>query len=90
MCNMPVVLQEILKALIGFLDVAGLYFALTQLTYRNISQTHKFQAIGLGKLQTMILLVILNHGCSLPCWSHTSGYYAAYVHLGKLSILQKE
>ncbi|KAL2623357.1 hypothetical protein R1flu_003562 [Riccia fluitans] len=40
--------QEVLKALIGFLDVAGLYFALTQLTYRNISQTHKFQAVGLG------------------------------------------
>lgn len=40
--------QEFLKALIGFLDVAGLYFALTQLTYRNISQNHKFQAIGLG------------------------------------------
>jgi hypothetical protein len=42
------VLQELLKALIGFLDVAGLYFALTQLTYRNISQNHKFQAVGLG------------------------------------------
>ncbi|CAM6088322.1 unnamed protein product [Calypogeia fissa] len=40
--------QELLKALIGFLDVLGLYFALTQLTYRNISQTHKFQAVGLG------------------------------------------
>ncbi|KAH8943698.1 hypothetical protein BDL97_13G067200 [Sphagnum fallax] len=40
--------QELLKALIGFLDVAGLYFALTQLTYRNISQNHKFQAVGLG------------------------------------------
>ncbi|EFJ04534.1 hypothetical protein SELMODRAFT_169883 [Selaginella moellendorffii] len=40
--------QEMLKALIGFLDVAGMYFALTQLTYRNISQNHKFQAIGLG------------------------------------------
>ncbi|XP_038898616.1 transmembrane protein 147 [Benincasa hispida] len=40
--------QELLKALIGFIDVAGLYFALTQLTYRNISQNHKFQAVGLG------------------------------------------
>ncbi|KAJ7522040.1 hypothetical protein O6H91_19G080500 [Diphasiastrum complanatum] len=40
--------QELVKALIGFLDVAGLYFALTQLTYRNISQNHKFQAVGLG------------------------------------------
>ncbi|KAG8043238.1 hypothetical protein GUJ93_ZPchr0111g33296 [Zizania palustris] len=29
-------------------DVAGLYFALTQLTHRNISQNHKFQAVGLG------------------------------------------
>lgn len=39
-----------LKALIGFIDVAGLYFALTQLTHRNISQNHKFQAVGLGEL----------------------------------------
>lgn len=43
-----VFLQELLKALIGFIDVAGLYFALTQLTHRNISQNHKFQAVGLG------------------------------------------
>jgi len=42
------ILQEFLKALIGFIDVAGLYFALTQLTHRNISQNHKFQAVGLG------------------------------------------
>ncbi|MCL7046824.1 hypothetical protein MKW94_006267 [Papaver nudicaule] len=40
--------QELLKALIGFVDVAGIYFALTQLTHRNISQHHKFQAVGLG------------------------------------------
>ncbi|KAL6277750.1 hypothetical protein ACE6H2_021351 [Prunus campanulata] len=45
-------LQEWLKALIGFIDVAGLYFALwTQLRRdRNISQNHKlFQAVGLGE-----------------------------------------
>ncbi|CAL9168319.1 unnamed protein product, partial [Musa hybrid cultivar] len=41
--------QELLKALIGFIDVARLYFALTQLTHRNISQNHKFQALGLGR-----------------------------------------
>ncbi|GAQ80473.1 hypothetical protein KFL_000550050 [Klebsormidium nitens] len=40
--------QEILKGLIGFLDIVGIYFALTQLQYRNISQNHKFQAVGLG------------------------------------------
>ncbi|KAJ4869499.1 hypothetical protein Rs2_48943 [Raphanus sativus] len=40
--------QEALKAMIGFIDVAGLYFALAQLTHRNISQNHKFQAVGLG------------------------------------------
>ncbi|KAK4374333.1 hypothetical protein RND71_005010 [Anisodus tanguticus] len=40
--------KELLKALFGFIDVAGLYFALTQLTHRNISQNHKFQAVGLG------------------------------------------
>ncbi|XP_064983001.1 uncharacterized protein LOC135623686 [Musa acuminata AAA Group] len=39
--------QELLKALIGFIDVARLYFALAQLTHRNISQNHKFQAVGL-------------------------------------------
>lgn len=47
-------LQELLKALIGFVDVLGLYFALTQLTYRNISQTHKFQAVGLGKFSVLL------------------------------------
>lgn len=40
--------KELLKAVIGFIDVAGLFFALTQLTHRNISQNHKFQAVGLG------------------------------------------
>ncbi|XP_075516955.1 uncharacterized protein LOC142551552 [Primulina tabacum] len=40
--------QELMKAMIGFIDVAGLYFALTRLTHRNISQNHKFQAVGLG------------------------------------------
>ena len=45
----PTYTQELLKALIGFIDVAGLYFALTQLTHRNISQNHKFQAVGLGE-----------------------------------------
>ncbi|KAG0590556.1 hypothetical protein KC19_1G109100 [Ceratodon purpureus] len=40
--------QEILKGLIGFLDVAGLYYALTQVSHRSISQNHKFQAVGLG------------------------------------------
>ncbi|KAF5192916.1 Transmembrane protein [Thalictrum thalictroides] len=38
-------LKELLKALIGFIGVAGLYYAMTQLTHRNISQTHKFQAV---------------------------------------------
>ncbi|KAH9603462.1 hypothetical protein KSS87_012058 [Heliosperma pusillum] len=40
--------QELLKLVIGLVDVAGLYYALTQLTHRNISQNHKFQAVGLG------------------------------------------
>lgn len=53
-CNQQLInaylcIQEFLKALIGFIDVAGLYFALTQLTHRNISQNHKFQAVGLGE-----------------------------------------
>ncbi|PHT84704.1 hypothetical protein T459_13147 [Capsicum annuum] len=39
---------ELLKALIWFIDVVGLYFALTQLTQWNISQNDKFQAVGLG------------------------------------------
>ncbi|CAN1323698.1 Transmembrane protein 147 [Linum perenne] len=41
-------IQESIKALIGLVDVAGIYCALTQLTHRNISQNHKFQAVGLG------------------------------------------
>lgn len=49
--------QELLKALIGFIDVAGLYFALTQLTHRNISQNHKFQAVGLGEWYLMIVII---------------------------------
>ncbi|KAI8534740.1 hypothetical protein RHMOL_Rhmol10G0120200 [Rhododendron molle] len=43
--------KELMKALIGFIDVAGLYFALTQLTHRNTSQNHKFQAVGLDERQ---------------------------------------
>lgn len=42
-------LQEFLKGLIGLLDVAGLYFALTQLTCRGINKSDKFQAVGLGE-----------------------------------------
>ncbi|KAI3823342.1 hypothetical protein L1987_04777 [Smallanthus sonchifolius] len=38
----------VFASMIGFIDGAGLYFALTQLTHRNISQNHKFQAVGLG------------------------------------------
>lgn len=40
--------QEVLKAAIGCLDVAGLYYALTQVVHRNISYAHRFQAVGLG------------------------------------------
>ena len=46
-------LQELMKVFIGFIDVARLYFALTQLTHRNISQNHKFQAVGLGKYRVV-------------------------------------
>jgi hypothetical protein len=56
---MGFILQEFLKALIGFIDVAGLYFALTQLTHRNISQNHKFQAVGLGMYMIDTLYTIL-------------------------------
>lgn len=40
--------QELLKAVIGLVDIGGLYYALTQVSYRNISYNHKFQAVGLG------------------------------------------
>jgi len=53
------IFQELLKALIGFIDVAGLYFALTQLTHRNISQNHKFQAVGLGKVYLPIYQIYI-------------------------------
>lgn len=58
-------LQELMKIFIGFIDVAGLYFALTQLTHRNISQNHKFQAVGLGRYKyiaaTEVSLVMLSN-----------------------------
>lgn len=47
--------------MIGFIDVAGLYFALAQLTHRNISQNHKFQAVGLGKW----IASVVNFGCDI-------------------------
>ena len=53
--------QESLKALIGFLDVIGLYIALTQLTYRNISQNHKFQAVGLCKIFKLHEVFLYNY-----------------------------
>ncbi|KAJ8460036.1 hypothetical protein OPV22_032962 [Ensete ventricosum] len=56
--------KELLKALIGFTDVAGLYFALTQLTHRNISQNHEFQAVGLGKIPECQLVFHFCHGPS--------------------------
>ncbi|KAH9692727.1 transmembrane protein 147 [Citrus sinensis] len=59
--------QELLKALIGFIDVAGLYFALTQLTHRNISQNHKFQAVGLGGKRFFFNLFVT--ACELSCWA---------------------
>jgi hypothetical protein len=48
-----------MKIFIGFIDVAGLYFALTQLTHRNISQNHKFQAVGLGKHKHIVVSEVL-------------------------------
>jgi hypothetical protein len=48
-----------MKIFIGFTDVAGLYFALTQLTHRNISQNHKFQAVGLGKHKYIVVSEVL-------------------------------
>eukprot|EP00898_Chlorokybus_atmophyticus_P003292 jgi/Chlat1/3964/Chrsp26S04223 len=40
--------QEFGKAMIGLLDVVGLYFALTQVSYHSMSQSLRFQAVGLG------------------------------------------
>eukprot|EP00252_Welwitschia_mirabilis_P003189 TRINITY_DN1327_c0_g1_i1.p1 TRINITY_DN1327_c0_g1~~TRINITY_DN1327_c0_g1_i1.p1 ORF type:complete len:229 (-),score=34.58 TRINITY_DN1327_c0_g1_i1:192-878(-) len=68
--------QELLKALIGLIDVAGLYVALTQLTHRNISQNHKFQAIGLGWAFADSLLHRL-----APLWVGAKGLEFTWDHL---------
>ncbi|AQL01182.1 seven transmembrane domain protein [Zea mays] len=68
-----------MKVFIEFTDVAGLYFALTQLTHRNISQNHKFQAVGhdicLGFYSVPILsctaLSFPWHGFGMNIWKHT-------------------
>jgi hypothetical protein len=62
--------QELLKAFIGFIDVAGLYFALTQLMHRNISQNHKFKLLDLdGHLQILYYIDWHLFGLELRDWS---------------------
>lgn len=51
--------------MIGFIDIAGLYFALTQLTHRNISQNHKFQAVGLGECCSHTFSVTFIFNCTI-------------------------
>ncbi|KAH9758463.1 transmembrane protein 147 [Citrus sinensis] len=77
--------QELLKALIGFIDVAGLYFALTQLTHRNISQNHKFQAVGLGGLVKTLNLKLQSH--YLTSFSMLAGWAFADSVLHRLAPL---
>lgn len=38
-----------MAAAISLTDVAGLWYAITKFTHRNISNSHKFQAVGLGE-----------------------------------------
>eukprot|EP00850_Spirogloea_muscicola_P014333 SM000102S09191 [mRNA] locus=s102:145521:148043:+ [translate_table: standard] len=59
--------QELLKAAISFADLAGLYYALTKVTHRNISFDHKFQAVGLGECPgpSIAQLVVLVTGWAL-------------------------
>ncbi|AQK62619.1 seven transmembrane domain protein [Zea mays] len=70
--------QELLKVVIGFIDAVGLYFALTQLTHRNISQNHKFQAVGLGNYTALIFPL---HGFGMDIWkeAHLGWAFAASV-----------
>ncbi|KMZ61998.1 Transmembrane protein [Zostera marina] len=68
--------QELLKAIIGFTDIAGIYFVLTQLTHRNISQNHKFQAVGLGWAFADSALHRL-----LPLWVGARGLEFTWEHI---------
>ncbi|XP_024370759.1 uncharacterized protein [Physcomitrium patens] len=68
--------QELLKGLIGFLDVGGLYYALTQVSHRSISQDHKFQAVGLGWAFADALLHRL-----APLWVGAKGLEFTWEHL---------
>lgn len=61
--------QELLKAVIGLVDIGGLYYALTQVSYRNISYNHKFQAVGLGWSLADALVQKL-----LPLWVGARGW----------------
>jgi hypothetical protein len=40
--------QVVVAALISITDVVLLWYALTKFSHRNISNTHKYQAIGTG------------------------------------------
>lgn len=51
------------------IDVAGLYFALTQLTCRNISYNYKFQAAVLGRYEYIFVTIKKIHNCH---WSSIS------------------
>jgi len=67
-----------MKAAIGLVDLVGLYCALTRVTYRNISFSHKFQAVGLGmqystciqyctciQYSTVHVYILMDCGCTV-------------------------
>lgn len=49
MCRCIVALQVLVAAVISITDVVGLWYAISKFTHRNISNSHKFQAVGLGE-----------------------------------------
>lgn len=42
-------LQVLVAAAISITDVVGLWYAISKFTHRNISNSHKCQAVGLGE-----------------------------------------
>lgn len=61
-CNLFAV-QAAVAALISLTDVVGLWYALSKFSHRNISNSHKFQAVGLGNHTFVIAILVLLAWC---------------------------
>ncbi|WIA19144.1 hypothetical protein OEZ85_003792 [Tetradesmus obliquus] len=83
-------LRVSIAAAISGADVAGLWYALTKLPHRNISNSHKFQAVALGWAFVCALLFqlapILAAFLGSPdfSFSHVLGAVTANIHLAHM------